>query len=292
VAAVLTAHAARLATAGIDSPRHDAEELAAHVLGVRRGQLAAVGTIDPDAAARLAELMRRRADREPVQHLTGRAGFRRIDVAVGPGVFVPRPETESVVEWCLDALRGEPTPLVVDLCAGSGVVALALAQELADAEVRAVESDADAYRWLSRNAADRTAAGDPAIIAHHADAARALAELDGTVDLVVSNPPYVADGKPVDPEVRDHDPAVALRAGADGLAAIRLVERAARRLLRRGGQLAVEHSDDQGTAVPELLAAAGWDDVEDHADLAGRPRFTTARWHGQSGGAGGSRPAW
>ncbi len=271
----------RLAAAGVPSPRHDAEELAAYVLGVRRGALAAAGDLDAGSVTRLTALIGRRAAREPLQHLTGRAGFRRLDLAVGPGVFVPRPETESLVEWCLAALgpaRADASPMVVDLCAGSGAIALALAQELPGAvELHAVESADDAYCWLARNAGERRAAGDPAVSVHHGDAERALPELTGSVDLVVSNAPYLVDGTPLPLEVSRHDPGVALWGGPDGLAVVRQVERAARRLLRPGGVLAVEHADDQGDALDALLRGAGWTDVDDHRDLASRPRFATAR---------------
>ncbi len=283
LAGMLAESIARLADAGVASPRHDAEELAADVLGVRRGSLAGIGGVDAGVAERLSALVCRRAAREPLQYLTGRAGFRRLDLAVGQGVFIPRPETESVVEWCLGALSDVPAPVVVDLCAGSGAIALSLAQELAGRpQVHAVECEDEACRWLQRNLAGMTAAGGDVapgrVSVHQQDAAAPMPELGGRVDLVVSNPPYIAEGTPVDPEVGRHEPPAALWAGADGLDLVRQVERGARRLLRRGGRLAVEHAADQGGAVPALLADAGWNDIEDHPDLAGRPRFATARW--------------
>lgn len=271
----LAAAAARLAAAGVTSPRVDAELLAAHLLGVPRSRLLAEPTLP---AAGYAELVAHRAARVPLQHLTGRAGFRRLDLAVGPGVFVPRPETETLVEWCLRELAGCPTPLAVDLCAGSGAIALALADEHAGVHVHAVEREPSALDWLRRNVAVAPAGGRVRV--HAADLAAPLPGLAGAVDLVVSNPPYVPTGaRPRDPEVADHDPPTALYAGPDGLQAIRAVERAARLLLRAGGTLAVEHAESQGEAVRALLSAAGsWRAVADHLDLAGRPRFATARW--------------
>jgi len=271
----------RLAAAGVDSPRHDAESLAAHVLGIRRGQLAGVDDLAAAGSA-YAELVARRAAREPLQHLVGSVGFRHLELVVGPGVFVPRPETESVVQWALDAARAEglSSPLVADLCTGSGTMALAIAQELPGARVHAVERDPVALEWTRRNARARVDAGDPAVSLHLGNVADALPELDGTVDLVVSNPPYVAVGEreQVDPEVRDHDPDIALWAGEDGLDVIRLVAATARRLLRPGGLLVVEHSDRQGASAPALLrATGGWTEIADHRDDAGRDRFVTAR---------------
>jgi release factor glutamine methyltransferase len=280
---------ATLAAAGVDSPRVDAEELAAHVLGVRRGRLVLAPGFDDTLADRFADLVAERVRRVPLQHLVGRAGFRHLELVVGPGVFVPRPETESVVQWAVDALarlrdeEGVTAPLVVDLCTGSGTIALALANEVPGAVVHAVERSADAMAWTKRNAEIRTAAGDPEVMLHLADAADGIPELDGTVDLVASNPPYVAtmEAHVPDPEVLDHDPGIALWAGEDGLDLVRVVEATARRLLRPGGLLVVEHSDRQGQTAPALLReAGGWADITDHRDLAGRDRFVTARWTG------------
>jgi release factor glutamine methyltransferase len=278
-------HAAeRLTAAGVASPRHDAEALAAHVLGVPRGRLAVAGPLSAEQAARYGELVGQRAERVPLQHLTGVAGFRRLELAVGPGVFVPRPETEVLVDWALDwargALAGVQSPLVVDLCAGSGAIALALAGELPGRpRVHVVDSDPLALAWARRNAEARAAAGDPPVTLHRADVAdpALLADLAGTVDLVVANPPYIPDGATVEPEVAEHDPPAALWGGPDGLAVVRRVERAAARLLRPGGAVAIEHADLQGESVPALFDRPEWTDVADHADLAGRPRFSTAR---------------
>ena len=274
-----------LAAAGVASPDHDARALAVHVLGLARlSDLLLVDALDGDARTAYDELVARRAERVPLQHLTGSVGFRYIELVVGPGVFVPRPETESVVQWAVDAVTAEgwSAPLLVDLCTGSGTIAFALANEVPGAIVHGVERDPDALAWSRRNAELRVAAGDPEVQLHLGSVQDALPEFDGRVDLVASNPPYVAttEAHLPDPEVVDHDPGVALWAGEDGLDVIRLVEQAARRLLKPGGLLVVEHSDRQGVSCPALLRMAGWTEVADHRDLAGRDRFSTARWRG------------
>lgn len=264
----------RLAEAGVSSPRADAEELAAYVHGVRRGELHTVP--DSDFDARYWECVARRAAREPLQHITGRAYFRYIQVAVGPGVFVPRPETEIVAGWAIDALRAMDVadPVVVDLGTGSGAIALAIAQEVPRSRVHAVEVDARAYAWAERNVAGSR------VRLHRADLADCLHELDGAVDLVISNPPYVPHGEMVRmaPEVLDYDPPTALWGGDDGLDVIRVVERTAHRLLRPGGLVAVEHGDGQGNAVYWLFSEErGWQDARNRKDLTRRDRFVTAR---------------
>jgi release factor glutamine methyltransferase len=263
-----------LRAAGVASPEHDARALALHVLGLSKpSELVLVDDLDE---ARYDALVARRASREPLQHLTGSVGFRWIELEVGPGVFVPRPETESVVQWAVD--HTEPGSLLVDLCAGSGTVAFSLAHEVLGATVHAVERDPAAFEWARRNAKNRVKAGDREVHLHLGSLEGALPELDGTVDLVVSNPPYVAlhERDQMDPEVADHDPEIALFAGEDGLDVIRLVEQAARRLLKPGGLVVVEHSDRQGISAPALFGE-GWSDVQDHQDLTGRDRFLTAR---------------
>lgn len=261
-----------LAEARVPSPRNDAEELASFALGVDRGAL--VGHLDEAVPAGFEALVRRRAQRVPLQHLTGRAYFRTLTLAVGPGVFVPRPETEVVVDAAIDLLarQGAVRPVVVDLGAGSGAIALSIAAEVPHADVHAVELDAAAGSWLARNAAGST------VSVHQADLAHCVPELAGAVDLVVSNPPYIPDAAvPCDPEVADHDPSVALYSGADGLDHIRSVQRSARRLLRAGGWVVVEHADQQGDSAPAVFrTAGGWGDVHDHEDLTGRPRYLTA----------------
>ncbi|MBI0294838.1 peptide chain release factor N(5)-glutamine methyltransferase [Streptomyces sp. PRKS01-29] len=264
----------RLADAGVPSPRFDAEELAAFVHGVKRGELH--GVPDADFDARYWEAVARREAREPLQHITGRAFFRYLELQVGPGVFVPRPETESVVGWAIDAVRAMDVvePLIVDLCAGSGAIALALAQEVPRSRVHAVELDEGALRWARKNVEGSR------VVLHHADALTALPELDGQVDLVISNPPYIplTEWEYVAPEARDHDPQLALFSGEDGLDVIRGLERTAHRLLRPGGVVVIEHADTQGGQVPWIFTEErGWADAADHPDLNNRPRFATAR---------------
>ncbi|MCK9896107.1 peptide chain release factor N(5)-glutamine methyltransferase [Frankia sp. AgB32] len=296
LAALLADATERLRLAGVASPRANAEQLAAFVLDVHRSRLVLVTELPAAAAERFAELVRRRAARAPLQHLTGVAGFRYLDLAVGPGVFVPRPETESVVGWAIDWLRNRAGagagagagPVCVDLCAGSGAIALSLASEVPGAQVHAVEVDAAALAWLRRNV---TASGR-AVEVHEADVRAeppaSLARLAGSVDLVVSNPPYLpdADRAAVEPEVGEHDPALALWGGPDGLDVVRSVMELAARLLRPGGGLVVEHADGHGAAAVALARADGrWTDIGDHPDLAGRDRFITARRAAAGSGA-------
>lgn len=270
----------RLEEAGVDSPRWDAEQLAAFVADVPRSALHSVRALDAEQARRLRRLVERRAERVPLQHLTGSVGFRYIDLYVGPGVFVPRPETELVAGVAIErAQAAGPHPLVIDLCSGSGAIALSVANEVPGAQVHAVELDPHAVAWLTRNAEARHAAGDPVVTVHQGDIRHALPDLDGTVDVVASNPPYVAEHELalVDPEVRDHDPAVALVAGADGLAVIATVAARGLQLLKPGGWLVVEHSDRQGESAPALLRDAGFVEVSEHEDHAGRPRIAQGR---------------
>lgn len=265
----------RLASGGVASPRFDAEELLAYLLGVPRHRLLLVGEVPPEVERRFGELVARRAAREPLQHLTGSAPFRHLELAVGPGVFVPRPETEVVAGWAIEALSSSAgEPVVVDLCTGSGAIAASLASEVPQAHVYAVEVDPGAYAWAERNLAGTS------VTLVQGDAATAFPALEGTVDLVTANPPYIPleAYDSVEREVRDHDPALALWSGEDGLDAIRMVERTARRLLRSGGLAVVEHADVQGASAPGVFAATGsWTQVRDHRDLADRPRFVTAR---------------
>ncbi|MEU5693611.1 peptide chain release factor N(5)-glutamine methyltransferase [Actinosynnema sp. NPDC020468] len=267
-----------LAAAGVDSPRVDAELLAAHVLGVPRSRLALIPLVDPSVVDALHKLVVQRCHRVPLQHLTGSAHLYGVDLLVGPGVFTPRPETELLLDWSLSVV--DTAPLVVDLCTGSGAIALAFAHHRPRATVHAVERDHTALSWARRNANARAAAGDTPIHLHAADVTEpgVLSDLDGQVDLVLCNPPYVPEGTPVPPEVADHDPHDAVFSGQDGLTVIRHVVTLAARLLRPGGHVAIEHDDTQGDAVPALLTTRKvLTDAKDHPDLTGRPRFTTAR---------------
>ena len=271
---------ARLAAAGVPDPEVDAELLIGHVLGLSRGGLQAKlvvgGGMGEADAATLESLVARRARREPLQHLTGRAPFRSLELAVGPGVFVPRPETEQVTQLAIDALRAaaEPEPIAIDLGSGSGAIALALATEVPHARVWAVENSPAAFPWTRRNVEEIAA---PNLELVFGDLATALGELEGRAAVVISNPPYVPSGElPRDPEVRLHDPEVALYGGADGLDVIRVLSRRAAELLHDGGLLVLEHAETQSAAIAELLTADGWRAVAHHRDYTMRDRATTA----------------
>jgi release factor glutamine methyltransferase len=271
---LVSAGAARLREADVASPEHDAAELLAHVLGTTRSRLPLVDDVPAEAIASYDALIERRAAREPLQHLTGTAYFRHVELAVGPGVFVPRPETELLAGWAIEQALPIERPVVVDLCTGSGAVAKAIADEVPGASVHAVELDVAAYRWAERNLAGT------GIDLRQGDLATAFDDLVGTVDVLTCNPPYIPleAWESVAPEARDHDPHLALFSGEDGLDAIRVLARRAAVLLRPGGVVCFEHADVQGESAPAVFAATGrWADVRDHADLAGRARFTTAR---------------
>ncbi|MGW6622073.1 peptide chain release factor N(5)-glutamine methyltransferase [Nocardia sp. NPDC055002] len=273
--------AARLAEAGVGSPLPDAENLAAHVLGTERMRLALIPMVELEVADRYRALIEQRAARIPLQHLTGTAAMGEIDLAVGPGVFVPRPETELLFAWALGylgTLTHDHTPIVVDLCTGSGALALAIAHARPDAEVHAVELDPDALSWARRNAGTRIAEGDTPITLYADDVTdpALLTPLTGRVDLVVANPPYIPDAAILDPEVADHDPHRALFGGQDGLDIIRAMVPTIARLLRPGGATAIEHDDTNGGGVATLLAAAGFTGIVEHTDLADKPRFVVA----------------
>ncbi len=265
--------AARLAEVGVPSPEHDAAVLLAHVLAIKRTQLSLIDEVPPDAQARYDALVARRETREPLQHLTGEVWFRHVRLEVGPGVFTPRPETELLAGWAIEQSRDDQLT-VVDLCTGSGAIAKALADEVPGAIIHAVELDEVAHGYAARNLAGT------AVDLRLGDAFTAFDDLLGQVHVVVCNPPYIPleAWESVAPEARDHDPHLSLFSGADGLDAIRLLAIRAAVLLRPGGVLGVEHADVQGEAVPAVLTATGrWTEVRDHRDLAGRPRFTTAR---------------
>jgi release factor glutamine methyltransferase len=268
---VIDAAEAVLAEAGIASPRTDAELLAAHAADTDRGRLALVEA-DPGFANRYDELVAQRAKRFPLQHLTGTAAFGPVTVHVGPGVFIPRPETESMLEWAV-AQPLSQDPVIVDLCTGSGALALALSRHRPGARIVAVDDSADALAYAHRNLAGT-----------HVELIRAdvterglLPELDGAVDLIVANPPYIPDGAELEPEVSQHDPAHALFGGPDGMVVVDAVVDLAARWLVGGGRCAVEHDDTTSTLTVEAFSRTGrFEDVVARRDLTGRPRFVTA----------------
>ncbi len=283
--AALAAIRGALEAGGIEDPYADSELIVGHVLGVSRGRVQALAVLGERLSGEQAEratlLTEERARRVPLQHLTGRAPFRAIELSVGPGVFVPRPETETVAQFAIDALQLAPTaePIAVDLCTGSGAIALSLAHEVPRARVWALEKSREAHAWATRNVAEW---GDDRVSLVQGDVADLeripeFAALAGRVHVLISNPPYVpADMVPRDPEVRDHDPELALYGGADGLDVVRIISRAARELVLPGGLLVLEHAELQGAAIRALLAADGWRAAATHPDLTGRDRTTTA----------------
>lgn len=281
----------QLRNAGVPNPEVDAEVLIAFALDETRGRVQALAltqkNVDDEALSRIRSMLDRRAQREPLQHITGLAPFRHLELAVGPGVFVPRPETEWVTQFAIDELvrAGGDTssraatlatePLrAVDLCTGSGAIALSIATELPHTRVWAVEKSEQAYRWATRN---RESLGASNLTLQHGEVVDALPELDGTVTVVVSNPPYIPTGMiPRDPEVQHFDPHLALYGGEDGLDVVRQVSVTALRLLKPGGMLVIEHGEAQGNEICDLLVRDGWQQPATHQDLTGRDRATAA----------------
>jgi release factor glutamine methyltransferase len=264
--------AAVLAEAGIDSARWDAEELAAHVAGADRGRLTLIESIDDEFLGRYQDVVAARSRRVPLQHLTGTAPFGPVVLHVGPGVFIPRPETEAILEWAT-AQRLAPAPVIVDLCTGSGALAVTLARHWPAARVIAVD-DSDAALDYARRNVEGTAVE---LVRADVTAEGLLPELAGRVDLVVSNPPYVPEGVVLDPEVAQHDPAHAVFGGPDGMAVIPAIVDLAGRWLRPGGLFAVEHDDTPSSRTVESIESTGlFDDIRARRDLTGRPRFVTA----------------
>ncbi|GEE02117.1 release factor glutamine methyltransferase [Gordonia spumicola] len=278
--ALRRAGAAVLAAAGVESAAHDAAELLAHVLDVEPGRLLLVDDVDGAARERYDAALDRRAAREPLQHITGHAYFAGLDLAVGPGVFVPRPETELIVAWAVGVAAGRAVR-VADLCSGSGALALGVARHAPTAHVTAVERSPEAFEYLTRNIA-ATGRGVHAVLADVTDAAAMAREL-GACDVIVSNPPYVPAASPVSPEVA-HDPYDAVFSGEDGMDVIGAMIPIVADALVGGGAFAVEHDDETSDAVVTALRADGrFDRVEPHTDLAGRPRFVTAFRRGEPG---------
>jgi release factor glutamine methyltransferase len=268
--------AALLAEAGIDSARFDAEELAAHLTGADRGRLSLVESIDDEFFRRYRDVVAARSRRVPLQHLIGTAAFGPVVVHVGPGVFIPRPETEAIFAWAT-VQPFDAQPLIVDLCTGSGALAVALAQHLPAARVIGID-DSDAALEYARRNTEGTAVE---LVRADVTTPVLLPELDGRVDLVVANPPYVPDSVVLEPEVAQHDPPHAVFGGPDGMAVIDAVVRLAGRWLCTGGLFAVEHDDTASSQTVELVNSTGFFDyIRDRQDLTGRPRFVTARRRG------------
>jgi release factor glutamine methyltransferase len=268
-----------LESAGVWSPREDAEALAAHALGIEPGALHGDLPLGPEPAARFARLVARRADRIPLGHVIGRVTVAGLDIEVGDDVFVPRIHTEPLITWGLQKVSALERPVVVDLCTGAGAAALAVAHARPDARVHAVDLDPAALEWARRNAERREAAGDTPVALHRGDVTDPglFGELTGRVDLVLANPPFVPEGTALLPEWGEHHPRQSIFSGSDGLTVIRGVVDLATRLLRPGGGLAIEHGDPQIAPVAELLGAqAAFTGITGNLDHEGRPRYTTA----------------
>ncbi|MFD4369606.1 peptide chain release factor N(5)-glutamine methyltransferase [Rhodococcus sp. NPDC058521] len=274
--------AEQLDAAGVRNARVDAELLAAHLLGIERTRLGLTPLVDESVIDAYRVMVAKRAERIPLQYILGTAAMGNIDVEVGPGVFVPRPETELLLAWALAFLGtcDQRPPVVLDLCTGTGALALAIAQARPDAVVHAVEKEPHALAWARRNAGARQDAGDTPIHLHQGDVTdrTLLSSLEGGVDLVVANPPYIPEGAELEPEVAEHDPHTALFGGVDGLSVIKPMIGNVARWLRIGGAVGVEHDDTNGSDVAALFSARRvFGDVAEHPDLAGKPRFVVAK---------------
>ena len=277
IKALISDGKAQIEAAGYSSV--DAEILFAHLLGLTRMELhnpialeRALAEISDESAIvdGYAQLVKRRCNHEPVQYLTGTAGFRNLDLAVGPGVLVPRPETEGLVEEVLKHIANLPGAVsVIDLGAGSGAMAISIATEAPNTHVIAVEKSAEAIEWLKQNVAFY----DESIRIVQGDVADVL---DGVkCDVVVANPPYVPDSQPLPKDVATFEPAIALFGGSDGLEIPKRFIAAAARLLKAGGLLAIEHTETQGESIANLLST-DFTQISLHLDLTGRPRWTSA----------------
>jgi release factor glutamine methyltransferase len=278
VSALLSESSGKLREAGVTSATVDAELLACFCLGISRSELqllVATNQEFPDEHMnQFQAVLARRVSREPLQHITGTAPFRHLELKVGPGVFTPRPETEQVVGYAMEKISKLHNPLIVDLCSGSGAIAISLNSEIPGSNVFAVELSKDAFGYLLQNAASYGLTKENL---RNEDLQTSLSELDGLVDLVISNPPYIPnDAVPVDLEVQLHEPSESLYGGVDGLDVVRKISVRALKLLKPGGLLVLEHADSQSSAIGKLLLAEGWLEIEARADLAGKERMISA----------------
>lgn len=268
----------KLSEVGVPSPQADATWLLCHVLDTNRSDLLTRITFDQELTIeQLADFLAalsRREKREPLQHITGKAAFRSLELMVGPGVFVPRPETEQVVQYAIDYLRQLPKPgVAIDLGTGSGAIAIAMATEVPQTKVYAVELSDAAFAYAAKNIEANAAMVELRLGAMQ----NVVSDLVGGLDVVISNPPYIPNSAiPKDPEVRNYDPELALYGGEDGLDVIRDISGIAAALLRSGGLLVLEHADGQSEAIRELLLNDGWLSVNAFQDASLRYRTITA----------------
>jgi release factor glutamine methyltransferase len=279
VSELLSESSSKLKEAGVTSAKVDAELLACYCLGVTRSELSIMAATNQefpaDSRDAFDSALARRVAREPLQHITGIAAFRHLELKVGPGVFTPRPETEQVVGFALEKIAHFASPVIVDFCAGSGAIAISLATEVSGSNVFAVEKSKDAFSFLQQNAASYGLADKNL---RNEDLQDSLPELGGKVDLVISNPPYIPnDAIPIDLEVQLHEPSMSLYGGVDGLDVVRQISSRALKLLKPGGLLVMEHADTQSGAIGELLLGQGWLEIETRADLAGKDRMISAQ---------------
>jgi release factor glutamine methyltransferase len=278
VSELLSESSSKLKEAGVISATVDAELITCFCLGISRSELSLMVATNQEfpqeSLDKFQLALARRVARQPLQHITGTAPFRHIELKVGPGVFTPRPETEQVVGFAMEKITNFQSPLIVDLCSGSGAIAISLATEISGSKVFAVEKSEEAFGYLLQNAASY---GLSKVNLRNEDLQNSLSELDGKVDLVISNPPYIPnDAIPIDLEVQLHEPSMSLYGGVDGLDVIRQISIRAKKLLKSGGLLVLEHADSQSNAIGKLLLAGGWLEIEARADLAGKERMISA----------------
>lgn len=267
-----------LKNAAVPNADADAYWLICHAASISKSELLNRMSFDlglePEQVENLMMALDKRLKRIPLQHITGKAAFRMLELIVGPGVFIPRPETENVAQLGIDYLRsiGGPT-LALDIGSGSGAIALSLATEVPGTRVIAVEASEDAATYTAANIAHWA----PEVELRVGEFQERVLDLAGQIDLVISNPPYIPiDAVPIDPEVRDHDPDLALYGGSDGLDVIREIALTAPILLKPGGMLVLEHADGQSDAVCQLLLNEGFSKVSAQSDLSQRLRSVTA----------------